>query len=184
MSEEKFDVSQARAYAGQYALVVGSLWTLSFLCSVCLDKPMMGLTGNILAIGSVFVLVRLLRRHGLRVGKEAFGFARRWWMSWSTCMYAALLTTFCQWVYFRFFDHGRLMESFASLLESPEYVEALKRLQPGVDPQEFVEALSSATPSSMILSLLMFNFFVAFVCSLLGAAFSAVRERDMGNTEG
>lgn len=165
--DKDFDVSQARAYAAQCALWIGALWTASFLCSInSLGHTLLGLASNVLAVLSVVLLVMQLRRFAATC---RFTFGRRWWMAWNTCMYAALLTTFCQYIYFRYIDGGRFLSSLTALVEEEQYREMWKRVQPDINPNDMISSLADVSLGSTITSLLMFNFILAAVCSLLSA---------------
>ena len=174
MSNEAFNYAAARSLAARSGLYVGVLWTGSFLCSIfSLDHLVLGYVGNLLALFSLFTLVAILRNHGRRT--PGFTFLRRWWVAWNTCMYASLLTTFCQYLYFRFLDGGRMMQSLAAMLEKPEYQEVLQAVSPGIDPSETISALSTMTVGSMVASLLTFNLLASLLASVVAAIFSATR---------
>ncbi len=181
MSNDTFNYTEARSRAAQGALVMGALWTGSFLCAVsAFTHPALGHVGNLLAVVSVFVLVNALRNVGR--GTTGFHFGRRWWMGWTTCMNASLLTTLCQYLYFRFLDGGRLMQSVTAMMETAEYREALKALSPDFEPDEMVSALGAMTVGDMIVSLLTFNLMASMLVSLIAALFSGGKSSDTHTT--
>ncbi len=177
MSDEAFNYSQARALAGQGGLLLGGLWTGSFLCAVnAFAHPALGPVGNLLALVSVFLLVRFLRNFGRRTAN--FHFLRRWWTAWSTCMNASLITTLCQYLYFRFLDGGQLIRTVTAMMEMPEYQEALRKVAPENSPEEMLSALAGMSVGDMIVSLLTFNLLVSVVISLFAAMFSKASPSD------
>lgn len=171
MNNETFNYAEARSLAAQSGLIMGALWTGSFLCSIfSFDHSLLGHLGNLLALISILALTFILRAHAR--SHQGFTLLRRWWTAWNTCMYASLLTTLCQYLYFRFLDGGRLMQSVTSMLEKPEFREALEAVSPGTDPIQMLEALGQMSVGDMIVSLLTFNLLASLLASILCALFS------------
>ena len=172
MSNVTFNYAEARALAARSGLLMGALWTGSFLCSIfSFDHLVLGHVGNLLVLLSLFVLISILRKYGRRTAD--FSFLRRWWVAWNTCMYGSLLTTFCQYLYFNFLDGGHMIQSLSRMLEKPEYQEALQAISPNIDSSEILSAFSEMTIGSMIASLLTFNLMASLLASIIGALFSS-----------
>lgn len=174
MEETGFNYAQARAFAGQYGLIVGVLWIVSFGCAMyAFDFPLLGHVGNLFALLSLFAEVWLLRQFQHEI--VPLGGMRRWWMAWTISMYAALLTSFAQFLYFRFIDGGHLLASFRSMAEQVEYEEMMESLMPGTDFKTILEEFSAMPVGALMVNFIAFNFFVALVFSVISALFSAVR---------
>ena len=177
MEETVFNYAQARAFAGQYGLVVGVLWIVSFGCAMySFDYPLLGHAGNLCALLSLYAEVRLLKHFQREIA--VLGGMRRWWMAWNISMYAALLTSFAQFLYFRFIDGGHLLASFRSVAEQPEYKAAMESLMPGMDIGAVLEELCGMPIGALMVNFIAFNFFAALVFSVVSAALSAVRTID------
>ena len=83
MSNETFNPAEARAIAARSGLLMGALWTGSFLASIhSFDYPMLGHLGNLMALLSIVVLASILRSYGRH--HTGFTFLRRWWTAWNT----------------------------------------------------------------------------------------------------
>ena len=54
-------------------------------------------------------------------------------------------------------------------MEEEQYREMWKRVQPDINPSDMISSLADVSLGSTITSLLMFNFILAAVCSLLSA---------------
>lgn len=174
MEEKGFNYAQARAFAGQYGLIVGALWIASFGCAMySFDYMLLGHVGNLCALLSLFVEVRLLKQFQREV--TPLSGMRRWWMAWNISMYAALLTSFAQFLYFRFIDGGHLLASFNRMMEQPEYKELMESMMPGADFETILEEFTSMPIGALMMNFIAFNFFVALVFSVISTLFSAVR---------
>jgi hypothetical protein len=182
MSNETFNPAEARAIAARSGLLMGALWTGSFLASIhSFDYPMLGHLGNLMALLSIVVLASILRSYGRH--HTGFTFLRRWWTAWNTCMYGSLITTLGQYLYFRFLDGGHLMQSVTRMLEKPEFREALESVSPGTDPTQMLEALEQMNTGDMIVSLLTFNLLASLLASVVAALFSPTHPvREEGET--
>ncbi len=173
MEQATFNYPQARAFAGQYGLIVGIMWIASFSCAMyAFDYSFLGHTGNLLALLSIFVEVKLLRQFQYEIAPLST--LRRWWMAWNVAMYAALLTSFVQFIYFKFLDGGHLIGSFNKMMEAPEFREAMESLMPGQDMEQ-IQELANQSIGTFSLNFIAFNFFVALVVSVICSLFSAVR---------
>ena len=137
------------------------------------DYVLLGHVGNLCALLSLFAEVRLLKQFQREV--TPLGGMRRWWMAWNISMYAALLTSFAQFLYFWFIDGGHLLASFHSMAEQPEYKEMMESLMPGIDFETMLEELSAMPIGALMVNFIAFNFFAALVFSVISTLFSAVR---------
>ena len=170
MEQEPFNYRQARAFAGQYGLVVGLIWAASFFCAMYApDHLMLGHTANLMALASIFVAVKLMNRFSSEIAPLKG--IRKWWMSWHIAIYAALITTLAQYIYFRFIDRGHLCSSLLTMLENPDYRQILEPMMQGEKPEALVEVLSQTSPGELTLSFIMLNIFAAIVFSLLCSLF-------------
>lgn len=166
LEEETFNYPQARAFAGQYGLVVGLMWIVSFACAMyAYDYESLGIIGNLVGLLSLFVEVKLLKQFQAEIAPLSTG--RRLWMGWTVSMYAAMLNSFAQFVYLKFLDRGHLMDSFYRMMEQPEFRQAMESIMPGQDMGEFIEQLANLPMGALLVNFIAFNFFVALVFAVI-----------------
>ncbi len=169
MSENKFDIHEARNLAAHWALWLALWWTLSFGSTiVSLHYPFLGLFQWLFAIWSLMWLTRKLKGYANEV--DECGFMRRLWLSWTTSM--ALLTTMLQYIYFRFIDQGRTMSAINELMSREDMREALKGLLGGEDWEAQLELMSNITQSQLTATMLIMNLTAAFVAAVVATIFS------------
>ena len=174
MKDKTFDRREAHGLAARWALSVGLWWTASFASLVCsFRQPGLGLLQWVFALLSVVVLVRCVRRYATEVG--GMGFLRRWWLSWTTCLNAALLTTLAQYLYFRFLDKGHMLGSMRATMEREEVRQMMAERLPGFDFDAQLELMSQMTLGDITASLLLTNLTAAVVVGLLAALLSRPR---------
>ena len=168
MSETPFDFSQARGHAARWALWVGLWWIASFaLTMLSLSHTSLGIWQWVCAIASLVTLIRGVNSYTAQVTE--CGFLRRWWLAWTTSLYAALLTTMAQYLYFRFLDKGHMMTALREMFENEEVKEAMAQQFPQIDFGAQMEMMSSISLGEMTATMLMTNLMVALVMGLLGA---------------
>lgn len=172
MNQSPTVYSTLRTEASRGGLTIGLLWLVSFvLVTSAFDDPSLGLLGNMCALFSVIHCVRLVRRR--RSECESLTFVQCLWYIWLTCFYAALLTTFGQYLYFQWIDNGRFVQGFTRILQDPAYRESLQKMYPeGFNFDEVTRAASALTVRDIVMQLLLTNLFcttvVAFVAAVLG----------------
>ena len=137
------------------------------------DHSLLGHIGNLCALLSLLVEIRLLKKFQHEIAPLSG--MRRWWMAWNTSMYAALLVSFLQFLYFRFIDGGHLLASFCRIAEQPEYREMMESLMPGTDFDALIEELTGMPVGALMVNFIAFNFFAALLFSVICSLFSAVK---------
>ena len=121
------EIEQLHAFARVDGVLIAGLWILSFACFVGnFVNPLfaMGAFG-FGAFSLIFAALRLKQfRDNIREGRISFRQA----LGYSLLQYlhAALLFAAAQFVYFQFIDHGFLMAHYTSMMNTPEFLEAMK----------------------------------------------------------
>ncbi len=167
-----FTTGQARDYAARLGLLAGALWVASFYCSIYgLGDALLGNVGIWLGLISPFIVgmnLQTLRRRGIEVP-----YRRLWYMAWLTFLYATLLTTAAQFIYFRYLDGGHLVNAYSELLQQPEFQQLLGQMLPGEDPakvtKEFMDAISAISPLDITLTFSIYNLFLSTVLAPFAA---------------
>ncbi len=174
MEQEVNKLRLIRAYAGQYGLTIGIMWIVSFLCSMySLDFPLLGHVGNFTALLSIFVEIRLMKK--FQRDTTPLSPLYRWNMAMLIGMYASLLTTMGQYLYFQFLDNGHIVSSIEKIFNTPEYQSLLKQTNTPYTIEQMTEILASVNIGDMILSLILFNMLIALLFSIVCTWTSSIR---------
>lgn len=162
----------------------GLCWSASFiLAMLSLTQPAWGFAGNFLGVLSIWVAGVQLRalQAQLPTGQELWGVRHRWHKSLQVQLLAALLCTFVQYLYFRFFDNGRMLTALTEVYTDPTYTEVLKQTMPELKPQEVLDVISQITLTDLTMNFLIANSFLAILLSL-PTAFVARLKKNNTNT--
>lgn len=163
-TKETFDGPQARAYSMEYGVVVGLLCSASFLCTMYgASSILLAQVSNVLALIAVYVAGRLIRSFRTNVASLTFG--RTCYMALLTYLFAILLTALVQYVYFAYFDQGRLMTQIDHLLSMPEYRQWLEQFAQGGDIDSLLDGVlqTMRNPVSMTFQLMWLNCLLALL---------------------
>lgn len=160
-------------YAGRCGLLIGGMWTASFMLSVYgKTHPLLACAGNAMALLSLYVLYLAVFRYRVLVAPLRFPGCCK--MAWITCVFAGLVTTLAQYLYFRFLDGGRLSLAMAELLHNEQYMQAMRQMMPGVTTDDLTRMLGSISIGDMTLSMWMLNLMISFPMSLIAGIFASL----------
>jgi len=176
LEKDNFDYAQSGAFAAQYGLIVGGLWITSFLCTMySAEQVMLGFAGNLCAVLSLFAEVKLLNYFSREIAPlEGM---RKWMMAWRIAIYAALLTGLAQYIYFKFFDDGRILNAMRQAAENPESRQAWESILNGADLDVMLEEMSMLSVGDMTMSCMIFNIFAALAFSILSTWLSKPKKK-------
>lgn len=163
-----------RQLAARSGIPMGTLWLLSFaLVIISINEPAFGLFGNLCAFYTVIYGIRLVRR--LRGAVQGLAFVKCLYYIWLTCLFATLLTTFGQYIYFAFLDNGRFVQGFIRIMQDPLYAESFQQFYPeGFDMDKMVELVSSLTVRDIVAQLLVTNLFCSAVVAIPAAVIGSI----------
>lgn len=181
MENKTFDYQQARAYASNYGLWTGLMWICSFYCSMySYDHPALGNVGNIIGILSLFLLIRSERAY--RANIEHMNFFQCAWMAFVTCLYASLLTTLSQAVYFIYLDNGHLITSLTNLFAREEYKEMMRQMMPDLKLDDMLKMFQELTISDFIIQMITINTFITLFFTIVTGIFASRGKVDKTTT--
>lgn len=167
-------------YAGRYGLLVGGMWIVAFICSMySIRNPFIGITGNTVALLSLYVLFIIVVRY--RAFIAPLSFSGCFTVAWFTCLFAGLITTLGQYLYFCFLDKGRFMGTITELLSSDQYAQMMKQAAPGIDPKEMTKLLDNIHMNDLIFGMLQFNFLLSIPMALIAAIFGRLKNVERFN---
>ena len=178
---KELDTSKDRInYAGRCGLLVGGMWIVAFLCSMCsMRNPFIGIMGNTVALLSLYVLFVIVVRYRAFIAPLSFFGCFK--VAWFTCIFAGLLTTLGQYFYLSFLDKGHFLGTMTELLNSDQYAQIMKQTAPGIDPKEIAKILGNIHMSDMILGMLQLNFFISIPMALIAAIFGRLKNVEKFN---
>lgn len=167
-----------RQQAARNGIPMGMLWLLSFaLVTASMEEPALGLIGNLCAFYTLFAGTRMVRR--MRASFADLGFMKNLWFIWLTCLYATLITTFGQYLYFAFLDNGRFVQGFARIMQDPLYKDSFQQLYPeGFDLDKMVELVASLTVRDIVAQLLVTNLFCSVAVAVPAAVIGSIGKMD------
>ena len=152
----------------QLGLSTAATWIVSFLMFVYLFPSIASQLAYPLGLSSIAVAGVRIRRY--RQQEQSLTMLRCWWVSWFTFMCCVLLTTAAQYVYFAWFDNGRLTSSMANMLASEEVRQAYAMMQATdllENLQRAVEELASIPVRELVMSLMSTNMILGLIFSIL-----------------
>ncbi len=176
MTGEIFDYKEARRRCMGFGLRVALCWCAAFLCMMAgMRVPLLGNLGLIVGLVSVFVAGRLVRRLNEETGQGSL--LRTWWMAMLTYLFATLLTTLVEFLYFRYVDNGQM----ATMMETVLDTEAYRPLLQGMDEASLRQSVKLMRDARMMAySFFLMNMTLSLVLSLPTMLLGRARRRKPG----
>lgn len=174
-------LQQLRSYAAWYGMWLGICWSASFLLTMAgLTNPMAGNIAFLVGIASLPFAVWMLRNFGRFV--VPLSLPRAWLMAWLMFAAAALITTAVQYIYFAYFDEGRLLQAYTDILSQPEQHDLLQQMLPGQDidamMDEIIALYSSLSLSQLTMQFLIWNLLLATLMAFPAGLLSFTRHKN------
>ncbi len=167
MSQDPFNYNQARAYASHFGLWIGLMWIASFICSMySFDHMMLGHLGNIIAIFSFFVLVRQVKNYRYQISDMSL--LQCIWMCFTICIFAGLITTGVQALYFHFLDNGHLVDSLARMFSQEDYRALFEQYFASQQPEDIIQLIQGMTITEIIVQMMSINFMISMLFAIFG----------------
>lgn len=139
------------------ALVVGGMWSVTFLLHMYgMRVPLLGLLGNLLGLFSIWTLYTNLLTYKMLFGNVPL--RRMTALGVLICVMGCMLTALVQYCYFMFLDGGLFMSGIMTIMEQPEYDEALKGMMPaGMGKEQLLKMIQEITVGELTLQMLVMN---------------------------
>ena len=105
-------IKQTKAFARQDGTILGTVWVISFVCTMLAVEPkyhILGLLSNLLIVATPFIVAKRLRIFRDQVRGGHISFRHGLYYCIQTFFYATLLLTITQYLWFRFMDTGMFM---------------------------------------------------------------------------
>lgn len=137
--------AQLAGYAQHDGLMIGLLWTASYLLSMRgYETQLLVLFGTALGIYSLILIAKYLRRYRDTVCHGRTTFLLSWSYSMSIFFYASLILATGIFIYHTFFDHGFVFNYLQKAYTLPEMQELLKTQ--GITSKQLLDTYASYRP--------------------------------------
>ncbi|MCD8310389.1 MAG: DUF4199 domain-containing protein [Prevotellaceae bacterium] len=164
-------MAENRSNMQRYAMLLGTymgiFWMIKFtLFPLGMRMPTFSLLFVALTLCVPFLGYHFVRLYRNTVCGGVIGFLHAWAFTTFMYFFAALLAAVAHFIYFRFLDHGFLLEAYQS------QVEALFEQEGAVPPsfeemlRQAIDAASRLTPIDIVLQLLWSNVFFGIILAI------------------
>ena len=162
------EMEQVQAFARVDGAVLSLFWIVSFACFIGnFSNPLLGLLAFFIGAASLVFAALRLRKFRDEVRDGILSFLRGYGYSVMTYLYASLLFAAAQFVYFQFIDNGYLMNQYASIAQSKEFIEMMQVY--GIKPEDLkigMDNLAALRPIEIALQFFSLNVMMGVFVSL------------------
>ena len=173
--------SHIQKYAMHFGTYMGIYWILKFsLFPLGLTIPFLPFLFLGLTLGVPFMGYYYTRIYRNKICGGEISFGHAWMFSVFMYMFAALLTAVAHYIYFRFIDHGYIINTYTNILNA-----ATQNTLPGMDSyitqiKEAMNVIKAFSPTDITLQLLSQN---VFYCSILAIPTALIVMKKKKNIE-
>ncbi len=162
-----------KAFAGEYGILTGLAWCITFLVIVSGMTTMnallmmMGMAMMCALIAVPMYFAARLRSH--LDADEQLSTGASWIFALMMLFNANLVTAVVEFCYFNFIDKGRLVETFRVTMSSPEAAATYRQMGMGdtlQTLQQTVDVLASLTPLDMAVNLFFNNILTVLILAI------------------
>lgn len=168
------EYAQMKAYSRIDGALVGVMWAVSFACMVAgFKNPSWSYASIIIGFASPIYGISRMRKFRRKVLGNKMSYRRALGYAIMMLLYATLILAGVQLVYFQFLDHGYFIENYASILKSPEMMEAAVNY--GLSEQDIdstIAVLSEMRPVEVVIQFLSSNVLLSVLLSIPMALFA------------
>ena len=168
-------------YAMLFGTYLGGYWILKFiLFPLGLTIPFLSFLFVGLTLCVPFMGYYYVRMYRNTVCSGSISFLHAWIFTVFMYMFAALLTAVAHYIYFRFIDHGYIINTYTNILNA-----ATQNTLPGMDSyitqiKEAMNVIKAFSPTDITLQLLSQN---VFYCSILAIPTALIVMKKKKNIE-
>ncbi|MGR4837482.1 MULTISPECIES: DUF4199 domain-containing protein [unclassified Bacteroides] len=166
-------------YAMLFGTYMGMYWILKFiLFPIGLTVPLLALLFMGLTVCVPFMGYYYTRMYRNAACGGSIGFLHSWIFTVFMYMFAALLAAVAHYVYFRFIDHGYIISTCESMLDTLAQTNA-----PGMEEyiaayREALEAARMLTPIDITMQLVSWNVFIGSILAVPTSLFVMKRKKE------
>ncbi len=176
MAQNRTNILQRNAMLlGTY---MGVYWILKFiLFPLMLRMPLLSFLFLGLTLGVPFMGYYFVRMYRNQVCGGVIGFLHAWVFTFFMYMFAALITAVAHYVYFRFIDHGFVLDTYEWQVEQLLNSGIKEFSESGEMLQEALESVRRLTPIEITMQMISWNLFCGAVLAVPTALFVKRRHR-------
>lgn len=161
-------------YAMHFGTYMGLFWIGKFiLLPTGFGNPTMLYLFVILTLAVPFVGYRYARAFRNNVCGGTINFIQSWVFLFFMYLFAALLAAMAHYIYFRFFDNGLFINTYATSMEGLESVPELHGLIDPTTLKATISVLRTFTPIELTMQWFTSNMFWGSIIALITALFVA-----------
>jgi len=131
---------------------------------------LLGHIGNIIGILSFFALVHQVKNY--RHNITDMNLLQCCWMCFTICIYAGLITTGLQALYFYFLDDGHLVNSLTRMFALEDYRLLIEQTLPDLKPEDIIELIQGMSISDIIMQMMTINLTISMLFAVFGGIFA------------
>lgn len=164
-------MTESRSYLQKYAMhfgtLMGAYWILKFiLFPLGLTIPFLLFLFIGLTLGVPFMGYYYVRMYRNKVCAGQIGFLHAWLFTVFMYIFASLLTAVVHYIYFRYIDHGYVIDTYSVLMN-----QAMQTGIPGMEEytqqlKDAMEAIRQLTPIDITMQLISQNVFYGSLLAL------------------
>lgn len=159
-------------YAMHFGTYMGVYWIAKFiLLPIGLSNSILLFLFVILTIAVPFVGYRYARSFRDNVCGGTISFTQSWIFMFFMYLFASLLTAVAHYVYFRFFDNGMFIDTYAANMEELKAIPALEEVIKQSAYESTIELVRSYTPIEIAMQLFTNNMFWSSIIALITTPF-------------
>jgi multisubunit Na+/H+ antiporter MnhB subunit len=168
------EYAQLKAYSRIDGALVGLMWAVSFGCMVAgFKNPSWSFAAIVIGFASPIYGISRMIKFRRKVLDNKMSYRRALGYAIMMLLCATLILAGVQLVYFQFFDHGYFIENYATILKSPEMMEAAVNY--GLSEQDIdstIAVISEMRPVEVVIQFLSSNVLLSVMLSIPMALFA------------
>lgn len=168
-------------YAMLFGTYMGGFWILKFILStIGLTVPFLSFLFMGLTLCVPFMGYYYVRMYRNTVCRGSISFLHAWIFTIFMYTFAALLTAVAHYIYFRFLDHGYVINAYESQVELLEK-SGVAGIETYVDLfRESLDTIRTLTPIDIVMQLVSWNVFCGSLLAIPTALFVMKRSKVAG----
>lgn len=161
------DFLQLKAFARQEGTYLGLIWIVSFACYIGeFNTPALGVVALALAMSSPFFIAIRLKKFRDNIRNGMISYKRGLAFCILSFFYASLLFAIAQFIYFRFIDHGFLLNQYNAVFASVEAKKVMEAMAAKTEIENGIRLIASMRPIEIVFNFLSMNISIGIILSL------------------
>lgn len=169
MAENRINLQR---YAMHFGTYMGVYWAAKFaLFPMGLTNSFLMLLFFVLTIAVPFMGYFYARNFRDKICGGSITFMQSWLFMVFMYLFASLLAAVAHYIYFRFIDHGYMMDTYSAVLEQAKSVPGFEEMMEPYNFPEIIELIRSRSAIELTMQLLSQNMLYCSILALITAPF-------------